>query len=311
MGESGGGRSGVTPTILVLGAGGMLGHKILQRLRVEFPSTCCTLRGRVTDYPYANIPMFHEQGVFGGIDALNTQQLHALLTRLRPDVVVNCIGVIKQRKTAREALTTIRLNAVLPHEIAETCAAWGGRVIHFSTDCVFSGHRGNYAEDDVSDAEDLYGRAKCLGELSGELTLTLRTSIIGRELTQHRSLLDWFLSQQRKTVRGFTRAMFSGVTTNHLATLVATLIRDGMPISGLYQVASRSISKHDLLSLIRDTYKLEIDIIPDSTFVIDRSMTGAKLEAAIGYRCPPWNELIAELASDPTPYEEWLHYETV
>jgi len=302
----------VNPTILVLGGGGMLGHKMFQRLRRDFPSTFCALHRRATDQPYSSIPMFQGREVFGEIDALDTDRLQRLMNELRPDVVVNCVGVIKQRKAAKDdAVLTIRVNSVLPHELAAITARWGGRVVHFSTDCVFSGRRGNYSEDDVSDAEDLYGRSKFLGELAAPNTLTLRTSIIGRELTQHQSLLDWFLGQNHKEVTGFSRAIYSGVTTNHLSDLVAALIGNGLPISGLYQVASEKISKHDLLARIRDTFRLDIGLTSDSSFVCDRSLTVTKLAKAIGYRCPPWDALIAELASDPTPYEEWLHYETV
>jgi dTDP-4-dehydrorhamnose reductase len=182
-------------------------------------------------------------------------------------------------------------------------ARWGGRVIHFSTDCVFSGKRGGYTEEDPSDGEDLYGKTKFLGEVAVANALTLRTSIIGRELTEHRSLLDWFLAQNHNTVRGYRRVIYSGVTTNYLAELVASIIQEHPGLHGMYQVASEPISKYNLLSLLRDAYRLDVEIVPDDGEVSDRSMKGDKLLAAIGYRCPPWPVLVRQLAEDDTPYE--------
>jgi dTDP-4-dehydrorhamnose reductase len=303
--------SRLTPRILVLGAGGMLGHKMFQRLRRDFPETFCTLHGASDVRPFDAVPLFHEGKVFDGVDVLQTARFHDLLRRLQPQIIVNCVGVIKQRPDAKSAVPSIRINALLPHELAEIGREWGGRVIHFSTDCVFSGRRGSYREVDVADADDLYGRTKFLGEINTENALTLRTSIIGRELTHHQSLLDWFLGQNHQTVQGFTRAIYSGVTTNHLADVVAGLIAAEASLHGVYQVASEPISKHDLLVLIKHAYGLDIEIVPDDRLTCDRSMSGARFDAATGHRCPAWPDLIAELAGDPTPYNEWLHYETV
>jgi dTDP-4-dehydrorhamnose reductase len=183
---------------------------------------------------------------------------------------------------------------------------WGGHVIHFSTDCVFSGKAGGYTEHDQSDAEDLYGRTKALGEVVAANALTLRTSIIGRELTEHRSLLDWFLAQNHKTVRGYQRVIYSGVTTIHLADLVASIIQEHPGLNGLYQVASEPISKYDLLCLLREVYGLDVRIEQDEMEVSDRSMKCDKLREAIDYKCPPWPALAGQLADDGTPYEAWL-----
>ncbi|HSK42472.1 MAG TPA: sugar nucleotide-binding protein, partial [Candidatus Binatia bacterium] len=207
---------------------------------------------------------------------------------------------------AKSAGPSITINALLPHRLAELCAGWGGRLIHFSTDCVFSGERGNYTEDDFSDAHDLYGRTKFLGEVCTRNALTLRTSIIGRELTQFRSLLEWFLAEaQSGRVKGFTRAFYSGVTTNYLAELIGRLITDHAQLHGLYQVTSDTISKFELLGLLRQAFNLECDIQPQEEFFCDRSMKGDKFVAATGLRTPPWQQLAAQLAQDPTPYENW------
>lgn len=291
--------------ILVLGGGGMLGHKMFQILASRFDEVACTILGAKTDEPYRRIPMFQTDQVFDRVDAAQFQALEALLRSLKPAVVVNCIGIVKQRPEARAYIPSITINSLLPHLLTDICAAWGGKVIHFSTDCVFSGKTGSYTEESVADAEDLYGRSKFLGEVTYGNALTLRTSMIGRELKHFQSLLEWFLAQRGKTVRGFRRAIYSGVTTIHLSKLVADILRNHTSLSGLYQVASEPISKYELLKLVRDAYGLDVEIVPDDEVVCDRSMRADKLRAAIGYVCPPWPELVAELAADPTPYEEW------
>jgi dTDP-4-dehydrorhamnose reductase len=178
-------------------------------------------------------------------------------------------------------------------------------VIHFSTDCVFNGKRGCYTEDDSSDAEDLYGRSKYLGEVAADNALTLRTSVIGRELSQFRSLLEWFLAQNGKTIRGFRRVIYSGVTTNYLARRVGDLIAGHPSLSGLYQVTSAPICKYDLLCLLREAFKLDVEIVPDENEVSDRSMAGDAFLRDTGYQSPDWPGLIAELVNDTTPYEKW------
>lgn len=292
--------------ILVLGATGMLGHKIFQRLHPAFPGTIATMRTPADSAALQRIELLQGADVWNGVDATDFDSLSDVLTQASPDFIVNCIGVIKQRAAATDSISNINLNSLLPHRLAALAAGWGGRVIHFSTDCVFSGSRGGYREEDESDARDLYGRSKFLGETQAPNALTLRTSIIGRELAQHRSLLDWFLGQRGKTIGGFQRVIYSGVTTNHLADLVADIIRNHPDLSGLYQVATRPISKYDLLYLLREAYSLEVEITPDETERSDRSMLGQKLYHAIGYTAPSWPELVHQLATDSTPYKSWL-----
>jgi dTDP-4-dehydrorhamnose reductase len=293
-------------TIIVLGGAGMLGHKVFQTLRGMFPGTLATVWECVKSPPFDRVTLLQGEDVMRGVDALQFDQLAATLRSLRPDFIVNCIGIIKQRPEATSPIPTITINSLLPHRLAEAAAGWGGRVIHFSTDCVFSGRRGGYTETDPSDAEDLYGRTKYLGEVAAANSLTLRTSIIGRELTGRKSLLEWFLSQNHKRICGFEKVIYSGVTTNHLAELVGTLIERHPELSGLYQVASRPISKCELLRLLRDAYKLDVEIVPDQTEVCDRSLNGDKLRQAVGYVCPLWPELVSQLASDETPYQSWV-----
>jgi len=287
------------PKIAVLGAAGMLGHKMFQRLQIAFPGTVGLQRCAAS---YLGIA----PEVVTGVDVTDFDSLSSVLVDIHPDYIVNCVGIIKQRPEAQDPVQSITVNALLPHRLAALAATWGGRLIHFSTDCVFSGSRGGYREEDEPDARDLYGRTKFLGEVQAPNALTLRTSIIGREIGGRRSLFEWFLAQKGGTVRGFRRAIWSGITTNHAADLVAQIISRHAGLSGLYQVAGKAVSKYELLCLLRNAYSLDIDIVPDDIEISDRSMTAEKLHAAIGYVPPAWPELIRELASDSTPYESWL-----
>ncbi len=292
--------------VMVLGGAGMLGHKMFQTLRERLSGTFCTVREDIRKPPFDRVELLQGDDVIPGVDVTDFPALEAILSAFRPEYVVNCVGVIKQRAEAVSPIPSITINSLLPHKLAQMAARWGGSVIHFSTDCVFSGKEGGYTEEDHSDAEDLYGKTKYLGEVAVSNGLTLRTSIIGRELSEHRSLLDWLLTQNHKTVRGYRRVIYSGVTTNHLAELVALIIRNHPGLRGLYQVASEPISKHDLLCLLRDAYRLDIRIEPDDLEVSDRSMKCDRLREAIAYKCPPWPALACQLAEDNTPYEEWI-----
>ena len=291
---------------LILGGTGMLGHKVFEVLRVEVPETWCAVRCHKDTEAKLAPGLLDDDRVIGGVDVTDFAALEKLLLHLHPRVVINCVGVIKQRAQAKSAIPSIEINALLPHKLAEVCARWGGRLIHFSTDCVFSGLRGNYAEADLSDAQDLYGKSKYLGEVTTLANaLTLRTSIIGRELTQFQSLLEWFLAQNGNSVQGYKRAIYSGVTTNYMATLIPPLISDFPDLSGLYQVTARAISKYDLLCQLREAYGLNIEIEPNDEFVCDRSMSGMRFEGATGIRTPQWSDLIKQLVNDKMPYASW------
>jgi dTDP-4-dehydrorhamnose reductase len=297
--------------ILILGGAGMLGHKLFQRLRASHPDTACTVRGTLAGSAVAHLDLFQHGGVIECIDARDFSTLQNLIVRETPHVVINCIGIVKQRAAAKQAVPSLEINALLPHQLAAACRSAGARLIHFSTDCVFSGRRGNYTEDDASDADDLYGRTKYLGEVVCGGALTLRTSMIGREIAHGESLLEWFLRASRQAhangdepVRGFTRAIYSGVTTNYLARVVESIIDEHPHLTGLYQVAADPISKFDLLRLLRDAYRLDIEIKPDQSLFCDRSMKGDKFTRATGLITPSWPELVDELANDETSYDE-------
>jgi dTDP-4-dehydrorhamnose reductase len=297
--------TGEVGKILVLGGGGLLGHKMFQILGNRFADTWCTLRSRRNEAPWHSVSLYQSPRVIDAVDASDFVALATLLREVRPAVIVNAIGAIKQRAEAQDAITSIAINSLLPHRLAVVAREWNARLIHFSTDCVFSGAKGCYTEADHPDATDLYGKTKHLGEVSTENVLTFRTSFIGRELQQHLSLLDWFLAQTHHKVKGYRRVWWSGLTSNHLADVVADVIQRHPSISGLYHLCGGRISKYELLVKVRDGLKLDIEVEPDDTIECDRSLDGTRFAHATGYRCPSWDTLIDQLAEDPTPYEAW------
>lgn len=293
------------PRVLILGGTGMLGHKVFQHARSRSSETWCTIRGRREESGLERLGLgTPPERICERVDVMEWGVVRALLHDLRPDVVVNCVGIVKQRAEAKAAIPSIAVNALLPHRLADAIGGWNGRLVHISTDCVFSGRRGQYTEDDVPDPEDLYGRSKLLGEVTAGHAVTLRTSMIGRELREHRSLLDWLLQQNGRTIKGFRRAYFSGLTTNELARVICRVIEEHPGLTGLYQVTGETTTKYDLLNLIVRTFGLDIRVEPEDTFFCDRSLVGTRFRDATGYRCPSWTSLVADLYADPTPYQE-------
>ena len=287
--------------ILILGAAGMLGHKVFQCAR-ERHETWATFR---SDGPPGTAAAFDAARSIGGVDATDPATVVRAIARARPDAVIDCIGIVKQRAAAKDPLTAIRINALFPHLLADMCAAAGARLVHISTDCVFSGRRGAYTELDPIDAEDLYGRSKALGEVQAPHAVTLRTSMIGRELSGHYGLVDWFIAKRGGRVSGYRRAIFSGFTTGALSDIILDVLERHSGLSGLYHVSADPINKYDLLVLLNESYGTRTEIVPDEGVVIDRSLDSSKFRAATGFRPAPWPDMIRALVADPTPYDSW------
>jgi dTDP-4-dehydrorhamnose reductase len=284
---------------IVLGAAGMLGHKLLQRLRADH-EIAGTLREPAADANLLRI--LSSTKLYREVHADDLSSIERAIDDWGAKVVLNCIGIIKQVKAASDPITSIVINSLFPHQLAQLTASRGAKLIHFSTDCVFSGHRGNYAEDDVPDPIDLYGRSKLLGEVAGRGMLTLRTSIVGRELRGHFGLIDWFLSQRGSRIKGYTRALYNGLTTTAAADLVARLIRDHPDVEGLWHVSAGPISKFDLLQIVKRVYQLDIDITPDEDFVCDRRLDSTRFRERTGWRPPSWEDMIANMHLEEATY---------
>lgn len=277
--------------ILILGGDGMLGHQLLKHLQPRH-EVKVTLRQNFG--VYADFAMFSRENAYDAIDVRSLERLIEVMADFRPEAVINAVGIVKQRADAKEIIPSLEINALLPHRLAVLCKGIGARLIHLSTDCIFSGKKGGYLENDSSDAEDIYGKTKYLGEVHEANSLTLRTSIIGRELSRHTSLLDWFLGQSGK-VRGFTNAIYTGFTTLEMSRILELMLCKFPDAAGVYQVSSDPISKYELLLLIRKILGHQIEIIPDDVFCCDRSLDSSRFRAEFNYIPPTWPTMIEEL----------------
>lgn len=283
--------------ILILGGTGMLGHLLLRYLS-SFPeydvaATARSLSGMEKHFPSDMLARFRRDSV----DANYFDSVIRALASVQPNIVINCIGIIKQLPMADDPLSAITANALLPHRISLISRIAGARVIHISTDCVFNGRKGMYTENDQSNAEDLYGRTKYLGEIVYPHCVTLRTSIIGHELKGRYGLIEWFLAQSQK-VRGFRKAIYSGFPTIELARIIRDYVLSNPELKGVYHVSSEPISKYDLLRLVAEQYGKSIEIEAYDDLVQDRSLDSTAFRKATGYQPPSWNKLVEMMHKD-------------
>jgi dTDP-4-dehydrorhamnose reductase len=282
--------------VLILGGSGMLGSAVFKRLSKE-PQLEVYASARNSVAKKAFNPSLAKR-IITGIDVENTDSLVTALSALRPAVVINCIGIVKQLEDSHDTLKSIPINALLPHRLANLCSAIGSRLILMSTDCVFSGNKGNYKESDFPDGDDLYGRSKLLGEIANAShVLTLRTSIIGHEINSSNGLLEWFLAQDSE-VKGFKNAIFSGLPTTELANVICKIILREKTLSGLFHISTNPISKYDLLSLIAQVYRKKVVIRPVLQPRINRSLNCTQFSKKTGYKTKPWLKLIEEMRAE-------------
>lgn len=277
--------------VLIFGVTGMLGNAAFRVLSGDSKHEVWgTIRDpRAADY----FPDALRARLLANVDVLDSDALVSLLDRVRPDVVINCTGIIKQLDAANDPLRILPLNALFPHQLAGLCALAGARLVSLSSDCVYSGRKGNYEESDPSDAEDLYGKSKCLGEVRDRPhVITLRTSGIGHELNSSHGLLGWFMAQNSK-VKGYAKAIYSGLPSVELARTIKDFVLPRPGLHGLYHVSASPISKYDLLTLIAHAYGKHIEIERDETVVLDRSLNSRRFSQATGYVAPEWPDLVA------------------
>jgi len=279
--------------ILVLGADGMLGHQLVSSFRgrhvvagtVRKPADC-----------YRDISSHLPDRLFSAVDVRDFPAIESAVAQFGPDAVINAVGIVKQRHEAKNVVDSIEVNALLPHRLANMCLLAGVKLIHLSTDCVFAGTRGNYSDDALHDARDLYGRSKSMGETAGPGIITLRTSIIGLELARKASLVEWFLALEER-IRGFTKAIYSGFSTLEIARIIEQLLISPIELSGTYNVSSEPIDKFSLLCGLRERLRKEIEIIPDDSFACDRSLNSDRFRSEFNYQPPTWETMLDELAT--------------
>ncbi len=279
--------------ILILGVTGMLGHtlfkEMLKNSSFDIYGTTRNSSGLKEYFTEDEI-----NKVRNGVDADNFDTVIRAIAAVQPNIIINCIGIIKQLPLSNDPLTAITVNAQLPHRISLVARSANSRFIHISTDCVFNGKKGNYTELDPSNAEDLYGRTKFLGEVNYPHSITIRTSIIGHELKTEFSLIDWFMSQKNE-INGFTKAIYSGFPTIEIVNIIMKYVIPNKTLSGLYHVSSDSISKYDLLNIIKEVYKKDIIIKPFDDLILNRSLNSDKFQNITGYKAPDWKTMLTDM----------------
>ncbi len=279
--------------VVILGVSGLIGHTLFKELSNEFETFGILHK---TKKFYNNHPLFNGYNVIENIDVLEREKFFGVLAAIDADVILNCVGITKRKAEINDLISSININSLFPHELAMFANKYGKRVIHFSTDCVFNGKTGNYSEESNTTAEDVYGKTKALGEIRYNNSLTIRSSFIGREMFSKTELLEWFLAQNGKSIKGFTKAMYTGVSTKYLSKVILKIIKDYKELSGLRNLSIiNPISKYELLSLANKFFNLNIDIIPDDSFVINPTLNSSKLRKEINITIPSWEEMMYEL----------------
>jgi len=286
--------------VVVLGATGLLGHRVIESLQQRFDVVGTTQRTQILE---SRFPQRVATGLQCGIRAQQFSAVQRLIRDVQPVAVVNCIGIVKSQtvSVSPEELRTV--NSEFPWRLAELCHGTHSRLIQVSTDCVFSGERGNYSELDIPDPVDAYGVSKLAGEPNLPGCLVLRTSFVGREYFSTRGLVEWLCSQRNNTVPGFRQAKFSGVTTAVLARLIGMLIDRHGDLTGTWHVAGEPVDKYTLLTQLSNALDLHVDVIPDDSLVCDRTLNGNAFAEVTGFLAPSWSEMVTELANDSRNYE--------
>lgn len=281
--------------VLVLGAGGMIGHIMYAKLKKTCDVYGC-LRRSIADYNQFKI--FDPNKIFDGVDVNDFKNVETILNQLKPDVILNCIGITLRKKEINDLMACIDINSLFPHKLKAWVQNNGAHLIHFSTDCVFNGKNDFYNELSSPSANDTYGKTKYLGEVIGEHCLTIRGSMIGRELYGKSELLEWALSQSGKTILGYKNVSYSGVTTSTMADLIEKIILSGTLLTGLWHVSSMPISKFDLLVKINNAFNLKMKINEESDHCSKKNLNSDKIKKQLGFVCPSWDEMITQLVTE-------------
>ena len=287
--------------VCILGAGGMLGH-MLVRVLSETHDVYGTSKQEWSATAGLARFLLKERWI-GGVDAKDITTVSKCFAEHQFDAVVNCIGVVKQRVHRTTDDEMIEINTRFPHRLSNICAASGARLIHISTDCVFSGNKGDYVETDTPDPVDIYGSSKLAGEIVDAHNLTIRTSHVGRELTNFTSLFEWLLKNRGKQVVGYTNAIYSGLTTFSLSVVINSLLTTGSSIGGLLHVASNPLNKYQLITELNNRLDLGIDIKIDESVVINRSLRPSDQLKQFKIEIPSWDQMLDNFCKDQATYD--------
>ena len=277
--------------ILILGADGMIGHKIAHSLYQDF-DLILTSRKKIS---IESIGV--NSGKFIYHDFLNNMT-YDLLNKIMPDVVINCVGITTRRGIKDSYNNTILLNSKLPHSLDSWVKSNSKKLIHFSTDCVFSGTKGNYLDNDIPDANDLYGETKSAGEIDSGNTLNIRCSMIGRELFNFTELFEWLNMNKNKKIEGFSNVIYSGITTVRMGKIIHYILKHKLNLSGIYNISSVPISKYDLLVKLSNAFSLNVQIEENTDNKSNKVLISKKFTEITGIYPPNWDDLISEFKGD-------------
>ena len=277
--------------VLILGSDGMIGHKIAQALNDECElilssrksislDTIGVKRGKI---------LFHD---------LITDNLDSMLKKIFPDLIINCAGITTRRGVKDNIQNTRLLNSDIPHKLDSWANLNSKKLIHFSTDCVFSGSRGNYLDNDISDANDTYGKTKAAGEVNSFNTLTIRCSMIGRELYNFTELFEWLVKNKNKNIDGYSKVFYSGITTVRMGKIISKIIKEDINLTGIYNISSIPISKFDLLHKLSNAFGLNVDITENKNINSNKVLNSKKFAEITGIKTPDWDDLISEFVED-------------
>lgn len=280
----------------------MLGHQLIRSWQKRF-DVWTTIRGKFSQFE--SYGFYQKEQTFDLVEAEKIGTVAKIVGEIRPQVIFNAVGIVKQVPTAKNIIRMLMINSIFPHQLAEIAGKYNIRLINISTDCVFDGKKGSYTEEDLPNATDLYGKSKNLGEVIQKNCLTIRTSIIGRELRSSHSLVEWFLSNRGRSVKGFRRAIYSGFPTCVLADIIGDLIEKFPDLDGLYHLSSEPINKYELLKIIKEEFGVGVEIEPYDDFVIDRSLDSTKFRRLTGFQPLDWRTMVRQMARDWKLYEDW------
>lgn len=278
--------------IFVLGSTGMLGHALCDAL-IERKEYEVYSFGRRTLKEFGLNSHEKIKEFILDVNSEWENEFINIINNVRPDFIINCIGVVKQLVFENELQNSININSIFVQKLDKIVNnSERTNLIHLSTDCVFSGNKGSYIENDIVDPVDIYGITKALGEIkNSKRTLTIRTSIIGREIDRKIGLLEWLLSQNDNVIKGYDKFIFSGLTTYSLSNVIIDTILENF-IPGLMHISSEPISKYDLLNKIKSEFKLAVKINKSNEPICDRSLDSTYFKNLYNYRILSWDEMI-------------------
>ena len=277
--------------IFITGIDGMIGHKIAQSLSKEHTIIGSSRKNiKSEDLGINDCELITH-------DFLKDDILE-ILDKINPEIIVNCAGITIRRGINDNYDNTILLNSNLPHIIDDWTERNQSKLIHFSSDCVFSGKKGNYLDESIPDATDLYGLSKSRGEVKSKNTLTIRCSIIGREIFNHTELFEWIYSMRGKQIKGYNNVLYSGVTSIWMGRVLKKILKYHTELSGIYNISSEPITKYSLLNLINEHFKLGIEISRDNKIKSNKVLISKKFTEITDINPPNWDDLMTELKED-------------